>query len=74
MSKLKKWYHQWTIKEQIRWALIGLAGLSALLLAVIGFILSKSLIEKSYREDFTYNLQVSNEIMDIQLKNIIEIA
>ncbi len=74
MKRLKKWYHQWTIKEQIRWALISLAGLSALLLAVIGFILSKSMIEKSYREDFTYNLQVSNEIMDIQLKNIIEIS
>lgn len=74
MKKLKAWYHQWTIKEQIRWALIGLSGLSALLLAVIGFLLSKNLIERSYREDFTYNLQVSNEIMDIQLKNIIEIS
>lgn len=72
MKRIKDWYARHKIKDQICIALIGLSVWSTIVLGIFGFVLSKYLIEKNYKEDFTYNLEISNQITDIQLKNIIE--
>lgn len=74
MKKIIGWYRKCTINEQIRLALILLSVCSAVLLGVCSFSISKYTIEKNYKESFTYNLRVSNQIADIQIENIVELS
>ncbi len=72
MKKMKNWYRNRTIQEQIRIALILVSISSAVILGIASYGLSKHTIEKNYKEVFTYNLKISNQIADIQMNNIIE--
>lgn len=74
MKKIAKWFGQCKIKDQIRTAIIALAVFSTVLLGVLSYFLSKHIIERNYQEDFSYNLEISDEITDIQLNNIIELT
>lgn len=71
MNLLMKWFQKRTIKEQIQMAILSLAILSTLLLGVSSYFLSKNIIEQNYKDDFSYNLEISNEVMNIQLDNVI---
>lgn len=66
------WYKKCKIKMQIQLAIIILVILSTVLLGVFSFAFSKKVIEENYKDDFSYNLRISDEITDIQLNGIIE--
>lgn len=74
MKPIMKWFSNCKIKKQIRLAIIALAVFSTVLLGGLSYMLSKHIIERNYQEDFSYNLEISNEITDIQLNNIIELT
>lgn len=74
MGRLMRWYQRMAIKEQIRFALILLCVCSAVILGALSFGVSKYTIEKNYKEVFTYNLKISNQIADIQMENLIELS
>ena len=74
MVRLMKWYRSLAIKGQIRCALILLSVCSAVILGALSFGISKYTIEKNYKEVFTYNLKISNQIADLQMDNIIELS
>ena len=57
MKKMKNWYRNRTIQEQIRIALILVSISSAVILGIASYGLSKHTIEKNYKEVFTYNLK-----------------
>ncbi len=62
------------IKDQILLAMIIGSLLSSAVLGVAIFNISKITIENNYKNSHTYNLQVSSNIIDIQLKSIIELG
>ncbi len=62
------------IKDQILLAMIIGTLLSCTILGVTIYNFSKITIENNYKNSHTYNLQVSSNIIDIQLKNIIELG
>ncbi len=62
------------IKDQILLAMIIGTLLSSTLLGTIIYNISKTTIENNYKNSHTYNLQVSSNIIDIQLKSIIELG
>lgn len=62
------------IKDQILLAMIIGTLLSCTILGVTIYNISKVTIENNYKNSHTYNLQVSSNIIDIQLKNIIELG
>lgn len=74
MKKLMKWYRGLAIKGQIHCALILLSVCSAVIIGALSFGISKYTIEKNYKEVFTYNLKISNQIADLQMDNIIELS
>ncbi|MDO4273464.1 MAG: sensor histidine kinase [Eubacteriales bacterium] len=74
MGRLMRWYQRMAIKDQIRCALILLSVCSAVILGALSFGVSKYTIEKNYKEFFTYNLKISNQIADIQMDNLIELS
>ena len=62
------------IKDQILLAMIIGSLLSSTVLGVAIFNISRITIENNYKNSHTYNLQVSSNIIDIQLKSIIELG
>ncbi|WFR56365.1 sensor histidine kinase [Anaerocolumna sp. AGMB13025] len=62
------------IKDQILLAMIIGTLLSCSILGVTIYNFSKVTIENNYKNSHTYNLQVSSNIIDIQLKSIIELG
>ncbi|MDF2801927.1 MAG: integral rane sensor signal transduction histidine kinase [Anaerocolumna sp.] len=60
------------IKDQILLAMIIGSIVSTSILGVIIYHISKHTIENNYKNAHTYNLQVSSNIIDIQLESIIE--
>ncbi|MGB8455664.1 MAG: sensor histidine kinase [Anaerocolumna sp.] len=62
------------IKDQILLAMIIGTLLSSTILGVAIYNISKITIENNYKNSHTYNLQVSSNIIDIQLKIIVELG
>ncbi len=62
------------IKDQILLAMIIGILFASTLLGVTVYNISKVTIENNYKNSHTYNLQVSSNIIDIQLKSIIELG
>lgn len=69
-----KFLKKMKIKDQILLAMIIGTLLSCTILGVTIYNFSKITIENNYKNSHTYNLQVSSNIIDIQLKNIIELG
>ncbi len=69
-----KFLKKMKIKDQILLAMITGTLLSCTILGVTIYNFSKITIENNYKNSHTYNLQVSSNIIDIQLKNIIELG
>ncbi len=69
-----KFLKKMKIKDQILLAMITGTLLSCSILGVTIYNFSKVTIENNYKNSHTYNLQVSSNIIDIQLKNIIELG
>ncbi len=65
---------QLKIKDQILLAMMVGSLLSSAILGTIIYNISKTTIENNYKSSHTYNLQVSSNIIDIQLKSIIELG
>ena len=74
MKKIKGFLKQLKIKDQILLAMIIGTIVSSIILGTTIYNISKSTIQNNYRNSHTYNLQVSSNIIDIQLKSIIELG
>lgn len=74
MGKNRKILQNFKIKDQILLALIFETLISCVVLGLIIYNVSKATIEENYKSSHKYNLQVSSNIIDIQLKNIIELG
>lgn len=74
MDKIKKNLKQQSIQKQIQFTVILISAVSTLVLGIGSFLIFRYTIEKNYKEDFRYNLEISNNIMDIQLDNIITLS
>ncbi|MEG1877411.1 MAG: histidine kinase [Lachnospiraceae bacterium] len=72
MHYFRTWFRSCKIKKQIQLAILTLAILSTVLLGILSYMFSKHIIEQNYKDDFSYNLEISNEVTNIQLHNIIE--
>ncbi len=72
MVRLKMYFKKLKIRQQILYAMIVIAILSSFILGIVAFNISKYIIERNYKEAYTYNLEVSSNIVDIQLDNIID--
>ncbi len=72
MGKIRRYLKELKIRQQVLYAMITIAVLSSVLLGVVAFNISKYIIERNYKEAYTYNLDVSSNIVDIQLDNIID--
>ena len=72
MYWLKIYLKKMKIRQQILYAMMIIAILSSFILGIVAFNISKYIIERNYKEAYTYNLEVSSNIVDIQLDNIID--
>lgn len=72
LSKILK-YRQRTIKNQIQVAIIFISVTSMLILGAFFYTISTDKIEHNYKEDFYYNLKISDNIINIQFDNMIEL-
>lgn len=70
MSKIVK-NKQRTIKNQIQIAIIFISVASMLILGIVFYTISTNKIENNYKDDFSYNLKISDNIMNIQFNNIV---
>lgn len=61
-----------TIQQQIQTAIIAISIISMLTLGVSIFALTTNKIVENYQQDFYYNLQTSDNIVELQLNSIIE--
>ena len=62
-----------TIRRQIQAAIIVISMLSMLILGGSVYFISTKNLEKNYKEDFSYNLKTSDNMMNIQTDNIVEL-
>lgn len=72
---MKKWVKKMrglSIRNQIFWSMAVVSILTTAVLGVVIFILSKKTMENNYQNLHLNNLQVSSNIIDIQLKPMIE--
>lgn len=60
------------ISQQILLAMVILSITATVVIGAVVFVFSKRVIENNYRSAHEYNLQVSSNIIDIQLKSIME--
>lgn len=77
MKKWKSWRnrtHDVSIRSQIFWSMAVVSILTTAVLGVVIFSLSKKTMETNYQNLHLNNLQVSSNIIDIQLKPMIEQA
>lgn len=74
LHSTRSFLKEFRIRKQILFSMIIVSSLSVFVLGIIIFNISKNTIEKNYKNSHTYNLQVSSNIIDIQLKSIIEIG
>lgn len=77
MKNWKSWrnrIHDVNIRSQIFWSMAVVSILTTAVLGVVIFSLSKKTMETNYQNLHLNNLQVSSNIIDIQLKPIIEQA
>ncbi len=72
VRRLMRFIKQLKIKDQILFAMLVGSLLSAAILGVTVYNVSRVTIQNNYRYAHTYNLQVSSNIIDIQLSSIIE--
>jgi two-component system sensor histidine kinase YesM len=72
VRRLMRFIKQLKIKDQILFAMLVGSMLSAAILGVTVYNVSRVTIQNNYRYAHTYNLQVSSNIIDIQLSSIIE--
>lgn len=63
-----------TIKEQVLFAMTAVALLAIVTLGAAIFSLSKQTIERNFQSAHTHNLGVSSNIIEIQLKAIVELS
>ena len=74
MHRIKNFIKNKRIKHQILLAMMMICVISAAVLGSIVFSFSKQTIEKNYQRAGEDNLQVSSGIIDIYLKNIVELS
>lgn len=74
MKKIKQFLKQLKIKDQILLAMITVSLVSSIILGAVIYNISKTTIQNNYKNSHTYNLQVSSNIIDIQLRTIIELG
>jgi len=74
MKKIKECLRQLKIKDQILLAMLIGTLVASIILGTTIYNISKTTIQNNYRSSHTYNLQVSSNIIDIQLKTIIELG
>lgn len=72
MEKFRQYLKKMKIKKQIHYSMLLITILSSILLSVVAYKVSKFMIERNYKEAYTYNLEVSSNIVDIQLNKIID--
>ncbi|MDL2301987.1 sensor histidine kinase [Lachnospiraceae bacterium OttesenSCG-928-D06] len=72
--KLKDMLKKKSIKQQILLAMMLICVISAVALGSIIFTFSKKTIESNYQRACEYNLDVSSGIIEIYLKNIVELS
>lgn len=76
---MKKWWliireklNNICIQKQIFYSLVGTSLLCVVFLGITIYYISKDTIETNYRNAHTYNLQVSSNIIDTQLRYVVE--
>lgn len=74
IERLKSFLRETRIKHQILMAMIVVSLVSTIIMGNIIYQISKQTIEKNYQETNIYNLQVSSNIIDIQLKSIVDLC
>lgn len=74
MAKFREFIKTQSIQKQIQITIIFISVFSTLLLGIGSFWLTKYALEKNYQEDFRYNLEISDNIMDIQMENIVNLS
>lgn len=74
MQKLLPWIKRQSIQKQIQITIILISVISTLLLGVGSYLTYKSSFEKNYKENFRYNLEISDTIMNIHLENIVDLS
>ncbi|HIT89937.1 MAG TPA: cache domain-containing protein, partial [Candidatus Merdenecus merdavium] len=74
MKIIKGFLKKCSIQKQIQFLVIMVSVISTLVLGIGSFLMFRYTIEKNYKEDFRYNLEISNNIMDIQLENIVMLS
>lgn len=72
VNKVRRYLRTLKIRQQILCAMITIAVLSSVILGAVAFNISKYIIERNYKEAYTYHLEVSSNIIDFQLENIID--
>lgn len=70
--RVKSIFQRATIRQQIMGSMTVVCGVSLLILGIIIFGISKKTIESNYQNAHEYNLQVSSQIIEIQLRSIVE--
>jgi hypothetical protein len=74
MKRFPSMFRRMKIKSQIHYSMLLITVLSSLILGVVAYQVSKFIIERNYKEAYTYNLEVASSIVDIQLEKIIDAA
>jgi len=74
MKGLVAFFKKKTIQKQIQFTVIFVSVFSMLTLGGGSFLVFRRAIEKNYKEDFSYNLEITNSIMNIQLKDIVKLS
>ncbi|MDY3919423.1 MAG: sensor histidine kinase [Candidatus Limivivens sp.] len=73
MRWLKAKIKNMSIRFQIQFSILAISMLFTGILGLFAYQIASNAIESNYREDFSYNLSISNTIFEIQADNIIEL-
>lgn len=73
MGLLMRRFSRLSIRNQILASILGTSLIFIMILGVFSYQIAKDTIESNYREDFLYNLRVSDNIFDMQTDSIIEL-
>lgn len=73
MGLLMRRFSRLSIRNQILASILGTSLIFIMILGVFSYQIAKDTIESNYREDFLYNLRVSDNIFDMQTDSIVEL-